>query len=294
MGRRVVALSKLDKVLWPGDGVTKRDLIDYYQSVAPRMLPHVRDRLMTLERFPDGITSGRFYSKDVPDYFPEWIDRRTVDKRGGTVTHVVCNRAADLVYLANQACITLHVGLSRIDTLDNPDEMIFDLDPSGDDFDTVRKTALALRSLLADLGLASFVKTSGSKGLHVVVPLDRSSSFDDVRRFAGDVASVMVAGAPDRLTLEQRKAKRAGRLFFDYLRNGYGATAVAPYSVRARPGAPAAVPLEWGEVDDDSLRPDGFGLARAAERAAAVDPWAGWRRRARSLSRARQLLDRLG
>jgi bifunctional non-homologous end joining protein LigD len=169
--------------------------------------------------------------------------------------------------------------------------MVFDLDPSGDDFAAVCSTARDLRSLLEELGLPSFVKTTGSKGLHIVVPLDRKARFAEVRRFAEDVASLLAAGAPNRLTLEQRKAKRSGRLFLDYMRNGYGATVVAPYSVRARPGAPVAVPLDWAEVDDASLRPDGFGLVGAAERARSGDPWAGWRRRARSLGRARRRLD---
>jgi bifunctional non-homologous end joining protein LigD len=296
VGRRSIRVSNAGKVLWPDDGITKVQLIDYYEAVAGAMLPHVRERLMTLERYPDGIGRGRFFSKDVPAYFPDWIDRETVGKKGGTVTHVVCKDKATLVYLANQASITLHVGLSRTDRLDYPDQMIFDLDPSTEDFSTVRSTALEMKSLLEDLGLAPYAKTTGSKGLHVVVPLDRKTPFGAARRFAGDVAGLVAARAPDLLTTEQRKVKRSGPLYLDHGRNAFGATAAAPYTVRARPGAPVAVPLAWEEVEGDFLRPDAFGLEAAAERATnGPDPWRDWRRRARSLKRPRARLDaRLG
>lgn len=294
VGRRAVRLSNPEKLLWPRDGITKAALVDYYEAAAPAMLPHLRDRLMTLERYPDGVDREKFFSKEIPDYFPDWIDRQTAAKKGGTVTHVVCNDRATLVYLANQACITLHVGLSRTDRLDNPDQMIYDLDPSGEDFGVVRRTAIGLRELLEEVGLVAFVKTTGSKGLHVVVPLDRKSSFGIVRSFARDVAMVVAGTDPERVTTEQRKNKRAGRLFVDSMRNAYGATAVAPYSVRASPGAPVAVPLHWDEVEEAGLRPDAFSLQAAIERAtAAPDPWRGWRRRARSLKRARAALDDL-
>jgi bifunctional non-homologous end joining protein LigD len=294
VGRRTISLSNPDKVLWPEDGVTKSDLVDYYEGIADVMLPFTRDRLMTLERFPDGISAGRFYSKDAPRYFPNWIDRETVPKKGGSVSHVVCNDRATLVYLANQACITLHVGLSRIDRINNPDQMIFDLDPSTEDFSVVRRTAVSVRDLLDDLGLTSFVRVSGSRGLHVVTPLDRSAPFEVVREFARDFATLIAQLDPDQLTIEHRKTKRGDRLFVDWMRNAYGQTAVASYSVRARPGAPVAVPLAWEEVEDARLRPDGFTLADARARLeGGVEPWRGWRRRARSVERPRARLERL-
>jgi bifunctional non-homologous end joining protein LigD len=288
VGRRTIELSRLDKPLWPEDGITKGDLIDYYDQIAPRMVPHTRERLMTLERYPDGIDSTRFFSKEVPRHFPAWIKRATVPKSGGSVTHVVCNDRATLVYLANQACITLHTGLSRIDRIDWPDEMIFDLDPAGD-FALVRSTAHDLRELLADLGLVSFVKTSGSKGLHITVPLVRNARFDEVRSFAHSVAQVLVSERPQELTLEVRKDKRDGRLFVDVGRNAYGAHAVAPYTVRARPRAPVAAPLYWEEIDGPGFHPQQFSFAEVLAR---DDPWAGWRRKARSLARAAARLEK--
>lgn len=295
IGRRTIEVSRRDKLLWPDDGITKGALVDYYAGVAPAMLPHVRDRLLTLERYPDGIGGGRFFSKDVPRHFPGWIDRVEVPKAGGTVTHVVCNRADTLVYLANQACVTMHAGLSRVDDVDAPDHMIFDLDPSADDFPTVRSVARAMRALLDELGLPSFVKTSGSRGLHVVVPLDRKQPFRDVRAFARDVARVAAERDPRRVTVEQRKENRRGRLFLDWLRNAYGQHAAAPYTVRARPGAPVATPVSWDELDEPGMSARRFSMDDVLRRAGdGVDPWRGWRRRARGLAAARRRLDRLG
>jgi bifunctional non-homologous end joining protein LigD len=196
-------------VLFPGHGAAKVDLIDYYDAVAPAMLPHVRDRLMTLERFPDGIDSARVFSKDIPGYFPEWIARRTVAKKGGTVTHVVCNDRATLVYLADQACVTLHVGLSRLGALDRPDHMMWDLDPPDEDARVVSWAAGVVRSLLSERGLVAFVKSTGSRGLHIVVPLDGSERFPEVRRFTRDVAGLLAARHTSRLTVEQRKGRSA-------------------------------------------------------------------------------------
>lgn len=289
VGRRVLELSRLDKVLWPEDGISKGDLVDYYEQIAPKMLPHARQRLMTLERYPDGIDSTRFFSKQVPKYFPDWVERLTVPKSGGTVTHVVCNEAATLVYMANQAAVTMHTGLSRIDRVDYPDQMIFDLDPAGD-FGPVRTTAHELRALLEELGLAGYLKTSGSKGLHITVPLDRKSPFDEVRGFAHSVATVLVEQHPDELTLEVRKDKRRGRLFVDVGRNGFGAHAVTPYTVRALPGAPVAAPLTWDEIDASDFHPRQFSFTEVLKR---DDPWAGWRRRARSLSRPSKTLQKM-
>lgn len=289
VGRRTIELSRLDKVLWPEDGITKGDLVDYYEKIAPKMMPLTRDRLMTLERYPDGVESTRFFSKQAPKYFPEWIERHTVPKTGGEVSHVVCNESATLVYLANQAAVTLHTGLSRADRVDCPDQMIFDLDPTGD-FAEVRQTAHDLRGLLDELNLISFVKTSGSKGLHIMVPLDRKARFEEVRAFAYSAATVLVAQRPDELTLEVRKDKRKGRLFVDVGRNAFGAHAVAPYTVRAIRGAPVAAPVDWGEIDDLDFHPQKFSFAEVVDR---DDPWSGWKRRARGLGRATKILQKL-
>lgn len=293
-GSRTIEISNPDKVLFPRDGFTKADLASYYQAVAPVMLPHVKDRPATMERYPDGIDAHRFFNKDAPKHFPDWVDRATMPKKGGTVSHVVMNDAATLVYLAQQACVTPHVALHRVDDLEHPDQMIIDLDPSTDDFSIVRETALSLREVLDELALFSVVKTSGSRGLHIVVPLDRSSPFPDVREFALDLGGLLAARDPERVTIETRKAARGSRLFVDCLRNAFAQHVVAPYGVRARDGAPVAMPLDWSEVEDRRLDPRAWSIKTAIPRVANdVDPWKGWRRRARSLTRARARLDRL-
>jgi bifunctional non-homologous end joining protein LigD len=247
---------------------------------------------MTLQRYPDGIDGGMFFSKEIPKYFPDWIARARLTKAGGSVTHVVCNDAATLVYLANQACLTSHVGLNRVDALDRPDHMIFDLDPAREDVAELRDAALKVRELLDDLGLHTVVKTSGSKGLHIVVPLSGDAPFKDVRAFSRDAARLVAAQVPTT-TIEQRKDQRDDRIFVDWLRNAYAQTAVSPYSLRALPGAPVALPIDWSEVEDRDFHPRMFSMSEALRRVEREpDPWAGWRRRARSLDRPRARLDK--
>ncbi len=253
-----ITISNPDKVLFPDDGISKGDLVDYYQRIAERMIPLVRDRPLHMNRFPDGIGGVAIQQKRAPDSFPPWITRATVDlHRGGTITHAVIDNAATLVYLANYNMITAHVWLSRVEAPERPDQLIFDLDPSGDDFGLVRTTALALKALLEEMTLIPFVKTTGSRGLHVVVPIPAGPAFEEAHLFADSAAQRLAAGDPDHLTTEFIKQKREGRLFIDVNRNAYAQTAVAPYSVRARRAAPIAVPVAWSEVESDRLRPDG-------------------------------------
>jgi bifunctional non-homologous end joining protein LigD len=293
-GAPLVKVSKPEKVLFPDDGITKGDLAAYYERVARQMLRHIKDRPISMQRFPDGIAKHGFFHKEVPDHFPDWIKRVTVRKRNGTVTHAVACNADTLVYLADQACITPHVWLSRADEIEQPDRMVFDLDPSNGSFGEVRRAARSLGELLDGLGLASFAMTTGSRGLHVWVPLRRQAGFDEVRTFARDVARVMVLRAPDHLTLEARKQKRAGRLLIDIMRNGYAQTAVAPYAVRPRTGAPVATPLRWRELSDSSLRPDKYTLRNIGRRLSRVgDPWEEMARHANGLGPARRRLDKL-
>ena len=294
VGRRIVEVSNPAKVLYPDDGITKGDLVDYYRRVGRSMLPHLRGRPVAMERYPDGIAGERIFQKDVPDYFPDWIDRVKVEKEQGQLHQVVCEDAATLAYLANQACITPHVWLSRADRPDHPDQLIFDLDPAGDDFEEARVAALWLRSLLEELELPSFAKTTGGTGIHLTVPLDRRADFDTVRAFAREVAEELAGRHPDRLTTEQRKDKRKGRLYLDAMRNAYAQTAVPPYAVRARPGATVATPLDWSEVEDRSLRPSRFTIGSILDRLEqADDPWKDLRRRRRSLSQAHKRLNAL-
>jgi bifunctional non-homologous end joining protein LigD len=295
VGRRRVEVSSPEKVLYPDDGITKADLADYYRRVAGHMLPYLADRPIALERYPDGLSGERVFQKNVPRYYPEWIARVRVPKQGGSLQHVLVKEPATLVYLANQACLTVHAFLSRADRLRHPDQLIFDLDPPGAEFQLARRVALDLRRLLEEeLRLPTFVKTTGGDGLHVMVPLDRSEDFDAVRAFAAEVGRLLARRDPDRVTVEQRKQKRGNRLFVDVMRNAYAQTAVPPYAVRARTGAPVATPLDWEEVRDPRLRPDRFTMRSIFGRLARrPDPWKNIGRRSRSLVAARERLERL-
>jgi bifunctional non-homologous end joining protein LigD len=288
-------LSSLGKVLFPADGITKGDLIDYYGRIARLMLPHIKDHPVTLQQFPAGIGEKGFYHKQIPDYFPDWIERASVEvlETGEIQPEPIANDAATLVYLANQNTITLHMWLSRADRLYYPDRMIFDLDPPGE-FEVARSTAFLVKDLLEEVGLAPFVMTTGSRGLHVVTPLDRSAHFDETRDFAKDLAQLLADRHPDTLTIEMRKAEREGRLFLDYVRNGYAATGVAPYSLRPRPGAPVATPLTWDELRDPDLRASSYTLRNIWDRLDTfTDPWRGMMRNARGLKEPRRKLDKL-
>jgi bifunctional non-homologous end joining protein LigD len=292
VGRRTFDVSNLDKVFFPDDGITKGDVIEHYIRVAELMLPHLKGRPIAMERYPDGIEGTRIFHKDVPGHFPDWIARVRVKKERGSLHQVVCTEAATLAYIANQACITPHAFLSRVDRIDNPDQLIIDLDPDRGGFEDARVAALELRTLLDELALPGFVKTTGGKGLHVTVPLDRRLAFDDVRAFARDVADVLATRDPKRLTTEARKAKRRGRLYLDVMRNAYAQTAVPPYAVRAAAGAPVATPLDWAEVEDRKLRPSRFTIATVGNRIDHdPDPWERIARRGRSLMRARARLE---
>jgi bifunctional non-homologous end joining protein LigD len=248
-----------------------------------------------MHRFPDGIGEEDFFHKDVPEYFPQWITRLSLEKKeGGTVTHLICQNRATLAYLANQACITPHVWLSRKDRLDYPDRMIFDLDPPDGDFDPVRLAARRLKDLLEELGMAPFLMATGSRGLHVVVPLDRGATFDQVRTFAQQVADLLTTEEPERLTTEHRKNQRQGRIFVDVLRNAYAQTTPPPYAVRARAGAPIATPLDWSELPDGSLHPAKYTIHNIFRRLGQkAEPWKGMSRHARSLSQPRRRLEAL-
>jgi bifunctional non-homologous end joining protein LigD len=274
-GRRNVRITHPDKALFP-DGTTKGDLAAYYRDVAPAMLPHVRDRPVSMQRFNGGITHPGFFAKEVPKGAPDWVPTVAVPKKGGTVHHVLANETATLVWLANQNCITPHVSTARADRLDRPDRIVWDLDPSDEDFDLVRRTAIDLGALLRATGCEPFAMVTGSRGIHVVVPIRRRYAYGAVRDAALAVANALVERSPHDLTTEFYKEKREGRLFVDVNRNGRAQTAVPAYAVRPRPGAPVATPLHWPEVEDASLRPDGFGMRAALDRIERDgDPWAG-------------------
>ena len=278
-----VRVSSRDKVMFP-PGITKGELADHYDAVGEVMVPHVRDRPIAMHIYPRGIEAGGVFVKQAPKHFPGWIKRVTVRKRDGTITHVVANRADTLVYLAGQNCVTPHTWLSRADKIERPDRLIFDFDPEHERFAEVRAAARALGELLRDLGLEPHAMTSGSRGIHVTVPLKRTRGFDEVRAFAEGVGQRLVEDDPKRLTMEWSKAKRGDRIYVDVGRNAYAQHAAAPYAVRARPDAPVATPLHWEELDDRRLTPTRWTVRSLPDRLdEAGDPWEGISGRARAL-----------
>jgi bifunctional non-homologous end joining protein LigD len=282
-------------VLFPKDGITKGELVDYYQRIAPHMLPYLTERPLVLERFPDGIAKPGFIQKAVSRHYPSWISTVTVEKVGGTVRHVVCNDASTLEYLANQACITFHTWLSRVDALNVPDQMILDFDPSADyDAAGAAAGALAAKEILDQLELPAYIKSTGSRGVHVVVPLEPARDFDFVRTFARGIAGLIVDRDPSRCTLEQHRNKRRGRVFIDVNRNAYAQTAAAPYSLRPRDGAPLSIPLDWSELRRKTFRPDAITIRNIFDRLDHHrDPWCHFWRDAASLDVAAKKLDRI-
>jgi bifunctional non-homologous end joining protein LigD len=285
MPRISVEVTHPDRVLFPADGITKRDLVDYYSEVAEPMLPHLKARPLNVQRFPRGIGEHGFLQQDFADTLPDWMSGIEVDKEDGSLVHPLAQSPEALRWLANQNCITLHNWQSRQHRLHNPDRLVFDFDPSGSDFGLVRAAAHATAGVLDDLGLACYVQTTGSRGLHVVTPVRPDTDFDTARQFARDVAEVVVADDPTHRTVQARKDKRDGSVYLDVMRNAYAQTAVAPYSVRARAGAPVATPLEWDELDVKGMRADRFTIREVPKRIAGQgDPWADMTRHARSLS----------
>ena len=276
-----------DKVLFPEDGITKGDLAGYYDAIASMILPHLRGRPVTMERFPSGIGQKGFLQKDVSKGFPAWLERVAAPKKGGVVHYPLIEDRRGLAWLANQNCITPHVWTSRALRLHQPDLCVFDLDPSANDPQIVQQAALAVRDVLAEAGLRSWVKTSGSKGFHVVAPLDGEADFDDVAALADAVGRRLVERDPRHLTLEFMKADRAGRIFVDINRNEYSATFASPYAVRAKAGAPVSAPCAWEELAEGRVEPTTFSLRSMIERVAEVgDLWADMYQEPQSATRA--------
>jgi bifunctional non-homologous end joining protein LigD len=279
-GRRRVRISNPDKVLFPADGITKEDLARYYAAVAPAMVSHVKDRPINLWRWNKGIEEDVVIQQAIPKGAPDWVRRVEVPRRrGGTVVHAVGGETATMVWLANQNCITPHAWTSRMDRLDRPDRLVFDLDPPDSDaaahFAAIRAGALELGEVLRELRLEPFAMTSGSRGLHVVAPLRRGAHADEARATAGTIAERLAERRPDELTTAWRKEKRGGRVLVDVARNTYAQTTVAPYAVRAIPGAPVATPLAWEELEAPDLHARSWTLATVPERLErAGDPWA--------------------
>jgi bifunctional non-homologous end joining protein LigD len=283
-----VTITHPEKVLFPDDGITKGEVAAYYAAVAAVMLPHVRGRPVTMERFPAGIESKGFLQKNVVKGFPAWLERAELPKKDGTVFYPLAEDARSLQWMANQNTVTLHVWPSRMPHPWEPDVCVFDLDPAHDDPEALRAAALGLRDLLAERKLRSVVKTSGSKGFHIVVPLKRTAS-RTVNRFAGEIAAELMARRPDLVTQEFSKADRGGRILIDIGRNRPGATMAAAYTVRARPGAPVSAPCTWDEIADGRVGPRAFTLRTMTARLEAVgDLWKDLARRGQRLPGAEE------
>ena len=277
VGNHEVEISSLDKVLFPDEGVAKGDVIEYYSDIAELALPYLEDRALTFKRYPDGLKGEGFYQKHAPDYAPDWIKRVDFDKReGGSMTQLSAHAGADLVWMANNAGIlVIHAPLARTDKPDHPDVMVFDLDPSEDYSDTVRKVALELKGILEERDLKSFVKTTGSRGFHICVPLRRDHDFQEMRDESRRIAKELEEHCPDATTTQHRKNKRGGKIFIDTYRNAYGQTRVAPYSLRARDSAPIACPLDWDELKSSDLHPQQYTIKNIRQRLGQkTDPWA--------------------
>jgi bifunctional non-homologous end joining protein LigD len=294
---RAVELSNLEKVLFPRDGLTKGDLVDYYERIGPVMLRQLAGRFVSMHRWPDGLDGEDFYQKSVPDYFPDWIHTGRAEKLQGSVIQVVVDDTATLVYLAQQACVTPHMWLSRASTPRRPDRVVFDFDPSGpweDSFGDVRWAVRRLRDLLSELGVEAAVMLSGSRGLHVHVAVDGSADFGEAKALSRRVARILAGRYPERLTVEQRKRERKGRIFIDYLRNDYAQTTVAPYAVRALPGAPVAAPIEWSELSRPGMGPRRYTMQSLFRRLGARDdPWTDFGGAVTAVATLRERLDDL-
>lgn len=290
-----VELDNTDKIFFPEARLTKGGLAGYYRRIAPLMLPHVKGRPVTLNRFPDGIEGTHFIQKSIGDHYPDWLARVTVAKEDGELVQPLVDSADALAYLVGQGAIAFHVTPARYDRPEHPDRLIFDLDPpdTGDDFAPVIAAARAVRAALEAVALTSFVMTSGSSGLHVTVPLDRRTEFDTVREFAQTLARRVAEAHPDKFTTAHAKDKRGGRLYIDTRRNAVNQTAIAPYSVRPKPGAPIATPLEWHELSDGHIGPRRFHIRNISRRLAQRDcPWSNIARHRQSAKRALERLRR--
>jgi bifunctional non-homologous end joining protein LigD len=268
-GRREVRLSSADRVLFPEDGVTKGDLWDYYAAVAPTLVPHLRGRPFTMKRFREGVAGAFFFQKDAPKGMPSWIPTkrfRTWPREGQSrlVYFPVVNDELALLWMVQMHCIDMNAWYSRIDRPERPDFVLFDLDPPDGEFRLGVRVAHLVRAILEELGLSSYVKTSGADGVHVLVSIARRSSYDVTREFAEGVASVLADRHPGLVTIEWRKAKRQG-VFLDARQNGWGKTIASVYSVRPKPGAPVSTPLRWKELTEE-VAPRDFGMAEVLAR----------------------------
>lgn len=287
LNSKKISVSNLNKIWFARSKITKGAILEYYYHVSDHIMSHVKNHILVMQRYPEGIGGESFYQKNASNYFPSWIKKIPIEKENGeTVNYVVCTHPATVLYLVNQGALVLHAWLSRYDKLEYPDRMIFDLDPSIDDFPSVRKAALLLKTIFDDLKIPSFAMTTGSRGIHVLVPLKRVHTFDQIAEFSFSIAQRMIQESPRQFTVEIRKNKRDGKIFIDTLRNRYSATSVIPYSVRAYEKAPVAAPLWWDEVAKSSLTSQKFTIKTIVARLKSDgDPWDSMHKNAISLKK---------
>ncbi len=276
INNKEISLSKTDKILYPDSDITKADIIEYYRKIWENIAPYATDRPLVMQRFPDGIQEQGFFQKKISDYFPGWIDTITIKEKESNekAEYVNCNKEETIAYLANQGAVVLHGWLSKKSNLNQPDRMIFDFDPSGYDFEKVKKGALLLKELLDQCYIHSYPLIRGSKGIHVIIPLKEKDDFDDIRNVAKQIAEIVTKRDDKNFTTETSKNKRGHKVFVDYLRNSYGQTSILPYSLRAIDNAPVAVPLDWDEIKDKELDPQKYNISNIFHRISQKqDPW---------------------
>lgn len=294
IGKHTIKCSQLDKIFFPKSGITKGDVISYYEDIAPFALPLYKDRPLTMQRSPDGIEGEIFIQKNIPSYFPKWIDYYDVSIKEDTLRQVLVNQEATLIYLANQACVTFHLGLSKIDKIRYPSYLIFDLDPSVDDIILLKNVVKHIKQLLDDLSVKAFIQTTGSRGFHIYIPLKREATFTASHAFSKKFATYLAQKHPQEISITQSKNKRGGKVFIDYVRNSYGNTAVAPYSIRIKENAPIATPLHWDEMNDKELTSQSYTLKNIFKRLSKIhNPWAEMSHHQISLKSLQEKLDQL-
>jgi bifunctional non-homologous end joining protein LigD len=286
-----VTLTNVHRMVFPDAGIEKGEILAYYKDIADIIVPELRGRPLSIERFTKSIDEGGFFQKHVQKHYPHWIDREELGVKT-RVVYPICNTPSALLYFVNQGGFVLHIWPSRRDAPENPDTLIFDLDPPEGRFDLVRLAARAIHEILEEIDLPSFVKVTGSKGMHIVAPLDRKATFADVNELTGGISRMLVERYPDALTMEFYKKDRKNKLFLDSLRNAMGATYVAPYSLRARPGAPVSAPIEWEELDD--VTANGIKMRDVRARLDSIgDPWSNLRARPGNIAKAMRKLEKL-
>lgn len=269
-----IELSRLDKVLFPKSGITKKDVISYYEEMSSYILPHYKNRTLTMMRCPEGIEGQQFIQKKIPSYFPEWIKTYTVQTEEDSTPLALVNNKSTLIYLANQACISFHLSLSKIDKFNYPAYLIFDFDPSTPNLKLLKSVVMRTKKLMEELSFIPFLQTTGSKGFHIYIPLKRDVTFEESRAFAHQCANHLAKEHPKEITTEFTKAKRGNKVLIDYARNTYGFNNIAPFSLRPIESAPLATPIHWDELEDEKLTPQSYNLKNIFKRLNKLDdPW---------------------